>query len=270
LPQRRFAHIHFTSHEEKYMASKARAELKAAAQKVSALEKQLTSLESAAERANAASADAAGELDTYSELEKEITRWRVSQVKKGASTKTLPDSLRAKAEAKRTAADELEQSRETLEAINRELEETRAQLGAATDNCYLAAGAVISELADVLGNELAGLNGRRAEILHALFGIQRLQMLIAGKPQTVALSDACQRAMNGTDVLIFPPTSDPISALADRWIKRYKALLVDPDVEITVPKPVMPSDYVFAVPATFEEGQGWVGGTPGSWKPEAD
>jgi hypothetical protein len=255
--------------QEKNMPSEARAALKAAAQKFVTLEKQIASLEAAAGRANAAAIEASAELDNYSDLEQEITRWRVSQVKNGASTKTLPDSLRARAEAKRAAVDELEQSRETLQAVEKELDDTRTKQEAAAEKRRMAAAAVIIESADVLGNELVGLNARRAEILHALFGIQRLRIVIAGKLKPIELGYECQQAMHGGDGLIFPPGSDPIDALAERWVRRFEALLTDPDAEITVPKPVLPSDYIFGAPAAFEPGQGWVGGTPATWKPEA-
>ena len=219
------------------MQETARARLKSAIAKAADLSAQIEKMEAATERAEAAAQEAQTELAKYAGLDKTITAWRIDQVKKEASTKVLPEKLKAKLEAKRAAEDELEQAEGTLEAISEELEALRTQekpLEGEKDN---AAVSVLLEYADGLARELADHNARGRELRQSLNGLTRA---IAKSTTTI------QAALNNYD-FEFLPGCDLEYDCGQRWKKRLEAILADPDAVVTTPKIIVPSDYSFKV-----------------------
>jgi len=254
------------------MSEGTRAALKAAAKKVFALENQIETLEAAAERAESASAEASTELENYAELEKEITRWRVNQLKKGGGTKVLPDDLKARINAKRTAADELEQSQSTSEAIAEELKDVRARLRIVARDRTKCAIAVLHEMGDLLADELRTINTRRAELIQILQGLSEVKvpLSVSGHPVAIGVSAATYEAINMGNAFAFPPNApDPVDEVTKRWTCRLDAICADPDAVIAAPKHLLPSHYVPGSLGKFQgSGLPFSAGTPGNWVPE--
>lgn len=253
--------------------SETRAALKAAAKKAATLKNQIHTLEDARERAQATADQAQQELTRHSGLDKEITRWRVDQVKKGASTKVLPASLQAKVNGRRDAQEELEQSHSTIEAIREELETMTAQLARVEAEQRDRAVDVVRELEHSLAGELRTINERRTEILQLLRGLSVLEVpgiLDAnGRPTGIGITTSTLEVVEMGQTFPFPVGADPLEEMARRWGTRLAAVCADPDAEITTPKHLTPSDYVPGRPREFiAPGLPWAPGTPGTWKPE--
>jgi hypothetical protein len=253
------------------MSKEKRTGLKAAAERVSALQEQIETLEAAAERAENASVEASDELEKYGDLEGEITRWRVAQLKKGASTKVLPDNLKARVEAKRAAADELEQSQTASQAIAEELRETRSKLRTADQEKTKCGIAVLHETGDTIADELKAVNIRRIELMQVLQGLAAVNMISerTGRPEGIGLTQGAVEVFNMANGFVFHDLADPTEELARRWKARLDALCANSDAEIAAPRHLLPSDYVPGTPPKYQgDGLPWLQGTPGIWKPE--
>ncbi len=194
------------------MSQDSRAELKAAIAKVDALNKQIANLEAAAERADRAVEQAGVELAKYTGLDKEITAWRVNQVKKGQSTKTLPEKLRAKVDAKRAAGEELEQAESTQEALKDELASLRPSIKPLEEQRVKAAVAVLHEEAgDSLAHEFAEVNAKYTELVRLIRGLANVPLhelprsgySVSG-PAISGYTKTILEALNGSDGA-FPP-----------------------------------------------------------------
>jgi chromosome segregation ATPase len=239
LPNRNKKH----NRGEKQIMSQARTNLKAAVTKIGNLTTQIENLEAAADRADDAAEQARAELEKSQGLEKEITAWRVAQVKKGLSTKTLPENLKVKTDAKRAAEEELEQAESTHNALSEELEELQACLKPAEQERLKCAHAVLHDTGDELAQELVSLQARHYELMQ----------LIMSLAQTIGLTPEMEAAVLNQDGRAqFPGNCDPIAAMAMRWKDRLEAVLKDPDAPLTVPKQIVPSDFVI-------EGGQWQG-----------
>lgn len=250
-----------------------RTALRAATAEVSALEKQIRSLEAAARRAGAEVEEAQAELQRHAKLDAEITRWRVDQMKADKQTKALPEKLKTRVDAKRAASEELEQARSTIAAIETELEEVRAKLIALRKTQALDAAAVLIDIGDVLAAELKAINRRRAEIIQVLKGLASMNLETEDGPLGgIRLSDEAEAAIQiGEPSFLFPGhiRPGPLEEIATRWQQRLSALLADPDAEITAPAHVVPADYIEPPPPAYPgPGQVWPSLGPGSWKPE--
>ncbi len=252
------------------MSKETRAALRAAAEKVSALRKQIQALEVAEERAEGTADQARQELARHAHLDKEITKWRVEQVKKGASTKTLPNQLQTKVAARRDASEELEQSQSTLQAIREELEGLNFQCEKAEAEARTCAVTVLHEMGDALAAELRSINMRRRELRQLLSGLSDVKIERPGyAPKAIGISRAAEEALNMDGSFDFPGNIDPAEEIVRRWARRLEALCADPNAEITAPKHLTPSDYVPGKPREFVgAGLPWSPGTPGSWKSE--
>ena len=110
------------------MFEEAREKLRDACARVADVTKQVERMETAVSRADKAIEDAKAELVKHSGLDRDISKWRVTQVKKGSSTKILPENLKARLDARRAAEDELTQAEGTKEAIKDELAELRKRM----------------------------------------------------------------------------------------------------------------------------------------------
>lgn len=260
------------------MSTDTRAELKSAIQKASTLEGHVKRLESAVDRAQEAIEDAEAEFRRYANLDAEITRWRVSQVKNGASTKILPKKLKARTEAKRAAADELEQSRETLRAISDELERARLDFKEAEDARISKAVEVVSAMGDSLAKELIEISQRRLVILQILYGLRGAEFK---RGCVIGWTDLTARAMEQNSEIGYAQIThglgfekiahlvNPLDGMGERWRERLDAIVADPAAEITIPRPLTPEDYIPEPPRRWEDGQLISTGTDG-WRPEQE
>lgn len=246
--------------------------LKAAHRKVRNIDKQIEVLESAAQRAEEAAQQATSELSKHSRLDKEITAWRVTQLKKGGNTKVLPDDLRERVDAKRAAEGELKQSQSAQQAITEELEELRNKRDRAEQDRMTLAIGTLHAMGEILANELYTINIRRAQLLQVLAGL--FSMKIDDRvAREVAISTITAGAMKMGDSFAFEPNTipGPLDEMGRRWQRRLDALCTDPDADITAPKHLEPSDYLPGKPEGWQgPGHALPGAPAGSWKPEAD
>jgi hypothetical protein len=222
------------------MIEDARTNLKAAIAKIGHLTAQVGKMEAAAERADESAQQATAELASYEGLDKEITKWRVDQVKRGRSTKTLPEKLKAK----RTAEDELEQSEATRDAINGELDELQKRLKPLEAEREACAVAVIHEKGDELAQELSALNDRQVELVQILRGLSEMRINETWNAPLAGKTPAMKSAIGGWSYQ-FPINVNPPEDMGKRWKKRLDAVKVDPDADVTVPTMIVPEDYSF-------------------------
>ncbi len=238
------------------MSEEIRAALRSANENVSNLCNEIERLESAAQRAEQAAQDATAEMAKYSELDKEITKWRVEQLKQGANARVLPDHLKVQLDAKRDAVEELEQSRATQQAILEELEDLRQRQRPAEQERMKCAIAILQEMGDALASELASINHRRADLFQLLRGLEQLEVAMdSDMPTAIGVTEYARNTMSIAETYVFPDGAEATMEIAERWKRRLEAICADPDAEINPPKPVAPSDYVLE-PA------------PGCWVPE--
>ena len=251
--------------------SEKREALKTAAETAAALEAQVQRLKEAAARAACACDDAEDALAGFDDLEDQVTKWRVAQLKKGASTKELPDKLKDRVDAKRAANDEVELSRLAARAIDEELKAAQSKLKITAKERMNCAVAVLHHEGDVLADELRAINVRRAELLQILTGLGAVEIFSekVGRPLGIGLSEAATEAVNMGHQFAFQQCADPEVEIARRWKKRLDALCADPDTVVVTPKHVVPSDFTPGDPPHIMTiGQPWSPGTPGTWKPE--
>lgn len=245
-----------SDHKERTITlSTAREALKGAVAKINNLTAQIEALEKAQFRAGEAAQEARNELQRHSNLNAEITHWRVTETKAGRSTKVLPDKLRAKQELLKRAQEELDQSQSTLEALDDEMEELRMRLKPAEQERYSLAWAVLHEHCNGLAEELHTLNIRKWELRQILTSLGDLTIYPPGENfRRVGLTVSMDRALDGFAPQ-FVPGVDPLRDMGGRWHKRVDMLLSDPDTEITTPKPILPSDYCFERVPTPNDGK---------------
>jgi hypothetical protein len=241
--------------------SDARTKLRSAIADFNTVTRKIESLESATARANEAVELAKGEVATHAGLEKEITRWRVAQVKNGASTKKLPENLAAKVDEKKSAESEVAQAEATFEAMREELRQLRKSLKPAEEARQNAAvDVLLRENVDDLAQEYSEVSLRAKELGLLLHGIAHLQVEKGGKLVDVGYTQSMVNALRAGDG--FPAEVSPMADMGTRWGKRLKTLFENPDAEITRPRVVVPSDYVrtngpteahfgFPLPATY-------------------
>jgi len=227
------------------MSEETRTALSSANANLANLNRDIERLEAAAQRSEQAALEATAQLDKYLGLDKEITRWRVEQVKEGASTKVLPDHLKTQVDARRDGVEELDQSRATQQAIADELAELRRLQGPVEQTRQQCAVAILHEMGDALASELASLNHRRAELFQLLWGLDRLEVTGNGNEWSrVGLTEYARNAMNAHDSEVFPDGVEATREIAERWRRRLEAISANPYAEINPPKPVAPADYI--------------------------
>jgi chromosome segregation ATPase len=223
--------------------SDARAKLKAAIADLARLTEKIESLEGANVRAAEAVEHAKAEVATHAGLEKEITRWRVSQVKKGASTKELPESLAAKVAAKKAAESEVEQAEATLEALREELAELRKGVKPLEEARQQAAlNVLLGEQIDDLAREYSEISVRERELGLLLHGLAHLQVEKNGKIEPVGYTQSIVNVLKLGEQ--FPQEVSPNADMGTRWQRKLNALLKDPEARIERPVAIVPSDYV--------------------------
>ncbi len=240
----------------------AREKLKSATAKAAHLERQRAQLETALEMATTAVETASKDLETFNDLSAAIVRWRVEQTKKGLSAKTLPEILRERVDAKRLAEEELEQSTSTRDAISEELEDIKKRLLPVDQTKTECALDVLrEELADKMAAELQELNERRRDLNQILKGLANVNLFLDNRMQFVGYTPAMSKATTSCDYE-FSGGLDPIGELGARWLARLNALKADPDVEVTIPSVIVPSDYVMT-PGTYDPQRipNWTGGS---------
>lgn len=252
------------------MDERRRVALKESINKVNDLEAQIAKLEVADSRTAEAIGEAERELERHANLDRDITRWRVDQVKKGQPTKVLPAPLKDRSDAKRAAGDELEQANSTRAAIREELDQLRAALAKAQQERMERAGEFLLDIGEGLGAELQTLNHRRAELIQLLRGLANVEVAPGpnARPAPIGLLPVAAVAFKMGDEFVFPHGADPVGELARRWKARMDAILANPDAEIAAPKHLLPSDYRPGEPGGTHTAQGWTGGTAASWTPE--
>jgi hypothetical protein len=235
--------------------SQAREALKTAVASIAELTAQIESLEKAQLRAGEAAQEARNELQRHSNLNAEITHWRVAETKAGRSTKVLPDKLRAKQELLKRAQEELDQSQSTLEALDDEMQDLRMRLKPAEKERYRLAWEVLHEHCNGLAEELHTLNIRRWKLRQILTSLGELTIYPPGENfRRIGLTVAMERALDGFAPQ-FIPSLDPLRDMGARWHKRADQLLANPDAQITTPKPILPSDYSFERVPTPNDGK---------------
>jgi len=238
------------------MTEEIREALRSANENISNLNREIERLESAAQRAEQAAQEATAEMEKHSELDKEITKWRVEQLKQGENTRVLPDYLRIQLDAKHDAAEELEQSRATQQAILEELEGLRRSQRPAEQERLRCAITILHVMGDALASELASINHRRADLFQLLRGLERLEIPIEGDwPTAIGLSEYARNAMSNAETYVFPEGAEATAEIAERWRRRLEAICANPYAEINPPGPVTPADYVLEP-------------SPGCWIPE--
>lgn len=254
------------------MANSDRAALKAATEKVSALEEQIKSLEAASERAATGVDDAEAELERYTHLDDELTRWRVAQVKKGASTKALPADLKARVDAKRAAIDDVEQAQSAQAAIREELDGLRVALAEAEGARTQAATDVLHEMGLKLGRELEKINRRRVELVQLLEGLSGVRVADGtGRTVPIGIVSAASNAIHFPFAFEFPTLADPVGEVTVRWTRRLDALCADPEAAVSIPRHLEPLDYVHGQAQPWEgPGHPFPAPTPGSWRTEEE
>lgn len=220
--------------------------LKEASANSKRLADEIEKLASAIKRATATSEDASQELLQHGALDQEITRWRVAQVKKGLSTKTLPTALKDKIEARRNAEDEIEQSKSTLEVLNQELRELRKQHRACeTERENSALQVLLHEEGANLAGEYTSAMTRAAELRLLLEGLAHIRLLASVGTDRVRprYSQAMNEAIQSEGVR-FPENTYPFEDMGTRWKTRLERLKKNPDATVDRPKIIAPSDYV--------------------------
>jgi chromosome segregation ATPase len=238
------------------MTEEVRVALRTANERISNLSREIDRLELAAERAEQAAQEATAEMEKHSELDKEITKWRVEQLKQGENTRALPDYLKFQLDAKHDATEELEQSRATQQAIFEELESLRERQRPAEQERLKCAITILHVMGDALASELASINHRRADLFQLLRGLERLEVPMDGDtPTAIGLSEYARNAMSMAETDVFPEGAEATAEIAERWKRRLETICASPYVEINPPSPVTPSDYVLEP-------------SPGSWVPE--
>lgn len=225
----------------------ARERLKAAVAKAANLEGQKAKLETALKTATAAEQAAIQELGRFSDLDAAIKRYRVDTTKNGGNARELPQVLKDRLVARRNAVEEIEQSRSTREAIAEELDDIKKRLAPMDENKTACAVDVLREKADQLAAELIGINQRRRDLIQILEGFADVGVMQKGLMGTVGYSPAMSKALGGFDYS-FALNLTPLKDMGNRWLARVQALLADPDVEVTIPQTIKPSDYTDRTP----------------------
>jgi hypothetical protein len=225
------------------MFEESREKLKAAIKKVGEQIATIGKMEAAAKTADETAIQARADLAMYSSLDKEITKWRVDQVKHGASTKTLPDKLKAKLEAKRAAEEEITQSEATRDAINLELKEVREVIKPLEREQFECAVSLLHEKGDVLAQELIAVNQREIVLQQLLEGLSSMTVDFRDNrgERNIGRTKAMEEALS--DHTWKFDRVNPYEGMGRRWKERLDALLVDPDADVTIPNPILPSDY---------------------------
>src|SRR5579862_6889760 len=227
------------------MTEGVRVALRIANENIANLKKEIERLESAAQRAERAAQDATAGLEKHSELDKEITKWRVEQLKQGENTRVLPDYLKVQLDAKHDAAEELEQARATQQAILEELESLRQRQRPAEEERLRCAISIMHVMGDALASELASINHRRADLFQLLRGLEQLEVPRENdSPIAIGLSEYARNAMNMAETYQFPDGAEAIREISERWKRRLETICANPYAEINPPSPVTPSDYV--------------------------
>ena len=181
-------------------------------------------------------------LAAFNGLDKAISTFRVKQLKDGASPKILPDELRARVVAKREAEEELSQATNTRDSVQEELDAAEFRLAPMETERSKRAIDVLHEMADGLATELIQINLRGRDLRQILSGLANLHIGIDGRMQQVGYTAAIGSALSSCDY-VFSGNMDPGAGMGERWKARLDALLSDPDAEVTIPKPIAPSDY---------------------------
>lgn len=223
-----------------------RGNLKDANKEVADIKSQIEKLETAVERAGAAAEQAEVEFAKYTDLGEEITRWRVQQVKAGATTKELPARLKAKVDAKRAAEEEIEQSAATRAALAEELDQLQKRMKPIEKQRFQVATEVLHEQGDVLAKELVGVSARRSELVFLIRSLANMPG-VDGDPIgfTRPMFDAQNSAGTYEAEQGFVHLVDPLQDMAARWRTRLAALLSDPDAAVSIPRLVTPADYTY-------------------------
>ncbi len=234
------------------MSDESRARLKEANKQVAEIKGKVEKLEAAVERAGDAAEQAEAELANYTELDKEITKWRVERVKRGASTKELPEKLKAKVDAKRAAEEELEQSIATRAALNDELEQLKARVKPLEHERRKAALAVIHNEGELLAREFAEVSARRSHLYLLIRGLAHMCLDDSWKPEHAGYTASMQSALDDNSDSAFPPQVSPFEDQGKRWRTRWDAILNDPDAVVTTPKVILPNDYILIPPDKWQ------------------
>ena len=227
------------------MTEEIRVALRSANENIANLKRDIERLEAAAQRAEQAAQQATAEMDKHSDLDKEITKWRVEQLKQGENTKVLPDYLKVQLDAKHDAAEELDQSRATQQAILEELESLRQRQRPAEQERLRCAISIMHVMGDALASELVSINHRRADLFQLLRGLEQLEVPRDNdSPSPIGLSEYARNSMSMAETYSFPEGVEATREIAERWKRRLETICANPYAEINPPSPVTPSDYV--------------------------
>jgi hypothetical protein len=231
--------------------SEEREKLKELIEKVNQQATKVARLQAAVARAEQTKEQAVAELQGFENLDKEITNWRVGQVKKNLPTHRLPEALKAKVSAKRAAEEEIEQSGSTLEALKGELSERLTETKAMeAERDELAKEILLSEVGEELAREYKEIVLRKDELYLLMQGLGYLNSKHlnpnygpghgATTPRFSALiADALR-----FEGYAYPPNSNPAADMSLRWQKPLHELLKDAHAVVSRPRLIAPSDYV--------------------------
>lgn len=229
-----------------------REELRAAAQIVQVLGEEVAATEDALRRAQTMVIEAEAELESFKDLDRSIAEWRKHALKQGADPRELPAELAEQKTAKLTAGDELELARATAADLANDLESLQLKYKRAKEEQATAAMRVLNAHGDQLANELIELNARS----------DRLRCLLTALPG-VAVSnergiirwintERATWALNGyKNGRAFPASVDPVKLTADRWQRRFAALLSDPEAIIDDVQAVDPEELIYRDGSVF-------------------
>lgn len=222
--------------------------LKAAVAKAANLEIQKAKLEKALETATAAEQAAIEDWERFSDLDAAIKKFRVDAVKNGGNSRDLPQVLKDRLTARRSAEEEIEQATSTKEAITEELGDITKRLAPMGQTITLCALDILREKGDELASELTALNERRRDLVQILDGLANVSVMKNGTMQQAGYTPAASKAMANPDYE-FAGNLKPLHDMSDRWLARLNAIVADPDAELTIPQIIKPSDYRVTSPA---------------------
>jgi hypothetical protein len=225
----------------------AREKLKAAVAKAANLEDQKAKLEKALTTATDAEQAATDELQRFSDLDAAIKRYRIEATKNRGNARELPQVLKDRLAARRNAVEEIEQAVSTREAIAEELDDIEKRLAPMKETKTACAVDVLREEADRLAAELIVINERRRDLIQILEGFADVNFMQNGRMGTVGYTSAMSKALGGFNYA-FSLNLSPLNDMGNRWLARINALLANPDVEVTIPQNIKPSDYTDRTP----------------------
>lgn len=228
--------------------SEARIKLAAVQAEAASMTVEIEQMETALSQARMDVQEAEASLKRFAELDKHISHWRAAALKKGKDPKKLPDNVKQQLQERKAAEEELTQSNDTFEVLQQEIAEAKAKLEKLRSRPEeLAVEVLLAELIEPLAEEFIATSKRQWELRQQLLGFAYTRRGNLHNGENLGHTRLVSEALKGwvpvkpgSEV---PGSEQPQFAMEYRWYERVEALIKDSGAEVTIPKPVLPSDF---------------------------